>query len=75
VKVGDIVKTGDDRLGRIVKSNGEHFHYLWMLNSTGTRWFMDKFHHAEIVPASDQDVVAYMEMAKEFNRQNLVSPR
>jgi hypothetical protein len=75
MKAGDICKTGDNRLGRIVKSNGEYFHYLWMLNSTETKFVMEKFYAGEIIPASEPEVLTYKQIAKEFNQRNVNSPR
>jgi hypothetical protein len=75
MKIGEIMKTGDNRLGRLMKSNGEYFHYLWMLNSTETRFTMQKFYIGEIVPASEHEVLRYKEMVKDITQRNVKSPR
>lgn len=75
MKIGEIMKTADNRLGRLMKSNGEYFHYLWMLNSTETRFIMHKFYIGEIVPASEHEVLRYKEMVKNITQKTVKSPR
>jgi len=71
MKVGDICRTGDNRLGRLMKSNGEYFHYLWIFNEDRNRWSIDKFHINEFVPATEVEIEAYKEIAKKWLRKTI----
>jgi len=71
MRIGEIMRTGDNRLGRLMKSNGEFFHYLWIFNEARNRWSMDKFHVNEFVPATEVEIEVYKEIAKRWLRTTL----